>query len=219
VSRLKKHIRFCAPILAIAIFWLLCGSCFLGLRHTRPDTGCPDTWILIFAVYDRGGRQRFVLADLGQFTRVVSYSLAAIIGIGLGILIGTNKMMSKALDPIFQLLRTVPPLAWPFLWWQPCDKKTAALFVIFITAIWPILINTAVGETNFPRLQQRCQSFTTFRKEYFFIPHSCCLLHFFTGLRIAVGLVGDYRSRNCYVRYCRHWLLSGKSYQITTSVR
>jgi len=46
------------------------------------------------------------------------------------------------------------------------------------------------------------------------------LPYIFTGLRIAIGLVGDYCSRDCYVRHCWYWLfLSGKLIKITTSVK
>ncbi len=73
-------------------------------------------------------------------------------GIRLGVLISVNKTMSKALDPLFQLLRTVPPLAWvPIYLAALIQNESAALFVIFTTAIWPILINTAVGVTQIPQ--------------------------------------------------------------------
>src|SRR4028119_2468622 len=114
-----------------------------------------------------------------------------IVGIGLGILIGTNKMMSKALDPIFQLLRTVPPLAWvPIALAALRQNEPAALFVIFITAIWPILINTAVGVKQIPTDYNNVAKVLQLSKqEYFFnilIPSA--LPYIFTGLRIALGL-------------------------------
>jgi len=121
----------------------------------------------------------------------ISYSLAAIVGIALGILIGTNKMMSKALDPIFQLLRTVPPLAWvPIALAALRQNEPAALFVIFITAIWPILINTAVGVKQIPQdYNNVAKVLQLSKKEYFFnILIPAALPYIFTGLRIAIGL-------------------------------
>jgi len=56
------------------------------------------------------------------------------------------------LDPIFQVLRTVPPLAWlPLSLAAFRDAQPSAIFVIFITAVWPVIINTAVGVRNVPQ--------------------------------------------------------------------
>jgi bicarbonate transport system permease protein len=130
-----------------------------------------------------------ILASLQRVA--ISYTLAAIVGIALGILIGTNKLMSKALDPIFQLLRTVPPLAWvPISLAALRQNEPAALFVIFITAIWPILINTAVGVKQIPQDYNNVSKVLQLnRKEYFFnILIPAALPYIFTGLRIAIGL-------------------------------
>lgn len=196
-SRLKKHYPdFVPPIVAIAIFlavWQLF-SWTPGATLPGPIQVFQDTWILIFwPFYDRGGTDKGLFWQiLASLQRVaISYSLAAIIGIGLGILIGTNKMMSKALDPIFQLLRTVPPLAWvPISLAALRQNEPAALFVIFITAIWPILINTAVGVRQIPQdYNNVAKVLQLSRKEYFFnILLPSALPYIFTGLRIAVGL-------------------------------
>lgn len=197
VSRLKKQYPdFVPPILAIAIFlavWQLF-SWTPGATLPGPIQVIQDTWILIFwPFYDRGGTDKGLFWQiLASLQRVaISYSLAAIIGIGLGILIGTNKMMSKALDPIFQLLRTVPPLAWvPISLAALRQNEPAALFVIFITAIWPILINTAVGVKQIPQdYNNVAKVLQLSRKEYFLnILIPAALPYIFTGLRIAVGL-------------------------------
>ena len=82
----------------------------------------------------------------------LGYSLAAIVGIALGVLIGSSKWATRALDPMFQVLRTIPPLAWlPLSLAAFRDGQPSAIFVIFITAIWPIIINTAVGIRNIPQ--------------------------------------------------------------------
>jgi bicarbonate transport system permease protein len=197
VSRLRKQYPdLVPPIVAIAIFlvvWQLF-SWTPGATLPGPIQVVQQTWILIFwPFYDRGGTDKGLFWQiLASLQRVaISYSLAAVIGIGLGILIGTNKMMSKALDPIFQLLRTVPPLAWvPIALAALRQNEPAALFVIFITAIWPILINTAVGVKQIPQdYNNVAKVLQLSRREYFFdilIPGA--LPYIFTGLRIAIGL-------------------------------
>jgi bicarbonate transport system permease protein len=197
VSRLNKQFPdLVPPIAAIAIFlvvWQLF-SWTPGATLPGPIQVVKDTWILIFwPFYDRGGTDKGLFWQiLASLQRVaISYTLAAIVGIGLGILIGTNKVMSKALDPIFQLLRTVPPLAWvPIALAALRQNEPAALFVIFITAIWPILINTAVGVKQIPQDYNNVSKVLQLnRKEYFFnILIPAALPYIFTGLRIAIGL-------------------------------
>lgn len=197
LSTLQKQYReLVPPIIAIAIFlgvWQLF-SWTPGATLPGPIQVVKDTWILIFwPFYDRGGTDKGLFWQiLASLQRVaISYTLAAIVGIGLGILIGTNKTINKALDPLFQLLRTVPPLAWVPISLAALQKnEPAALFVIFITAIWPILINTAVGVKNIPQDYNNVAKVLQLdRKEYFFnILIPAALPYIFTGLRIAIGL-------------------------------
>jgi bicarbonate transport system permease protein len=197
VSRLKKLLPdIVPPLVAIAIFLLVWQIFSLtpGATLPGPVKVVQDTWILIgWPFYDRGGLDKGlfwqVLASLQRVA--IGYTLAAIVGIGLGILVGTSKLMSKALDPIFQFLRVVAPLAWvPIALAALRQNEPAALFVIFITAIWPILINTSVGVRQIPSdYNNVAKVLQLSKKEYFFnilIPSA--LPYIFTGLRIALGL-------------------------------
>lgn len=121
----------------------------------------------------------------------IGYSFAAVIGVAVGILVGTNDLMYRALDPLFQFLRTVPPLAWvPISLAALQQNEPAALFVIFITAIWPILLNTAVGVKQIPQDYNNVAKVLRLSKQkYFFkvlIPAT--VPYIFTGLRIGIGL-------------------------------
>ncbi|BAY60630.1 nitrate transport permease [Calothrix brevissima NIES-22] len=197
ISRLQKQFPdFVPPAIAILIFlavWQLF-ALTPGATLPGPIQVITDTWILIlYPFYDKGGTDKGLFWQIwASLQRVaISYTLSAIVGIALGILIGVNKTMSKALDPIFQLLRTVPPLAWvPISLAALRQNEPAALFVIFITAIWPILINTAVGVTQIPQdYNNVAKVLQLSRKDYFtniLIP--AALPYIFTGLRIAIGL-------------------------------
>ncbi|AFZ20499.1 nitrate ABC transporter permease [Allocoleopsis franciscana] len=197
VSRLKKVLPdLIPPLVAIAIFLVVWQIFSLtpGATLPGPIKVVQDTWILIgWPFYDRGG------IDKGLFWQVfaslqrvaIGYTLAAIVGIGLGILVGTSKLMSKALDPIFQFLRVVAPLAWvPIALSALRQNEPAALFVIFITAIWPILINTSVGVRQIPSDYNNVAKVLQLSKqEYFFnILIPATIPYIFTGLRIALGL-------------------------------
>ena len=149
--------------------------------------------LLMYPFYDRGGLDKGLfwqtLASLGRVAQ--GYSLAALVGIGTGILVGTNPKVDQALDPLFQFLRMVAPLAWvPIALVALQKNQPAAIFVIFITSVWPILINTKEGVKQIPEdYNNVAKVLQLSRKEYYLnILLPSALPYIFTGLRIAVGL-------------------------------
>jgi len=184
------------PLVTIAILlalWQVFSS-LPGATLPGPIQVVQDTWILIlYPFYDRGGTDKGLFWQVfASLQRVaIGYSIAAVVGIAMGIVVGLNKRVAKGLDPVFQILRTVPPLAWvPISLAALQQNQPAALFVIFITAVWPILINTAVGVRQIPQdYNNVAQVLQLPRKEYFFkILFPAALPYIFTGLRIAIGL-------------------------------
>jgi nitrate/nitrite transport system permease protein len=89
---------------------------------------------------------------LNSLKRVATgFALAAIVGIPMGFVIGRYTFMSRMAAPIISLLKPVSPLAWlpiGLLVFKSADP--AAIWVIFITAVWPMIINTAVGVSKVP---------------------------------------------------------------------
>lgn len=182
-------------ILGFLVVWQFLST--TGLIRLPPPT---SLWTddrtrtyLLYPFFDRGG------TDVGLFWQsmaslqrvLIGYSLAAIVGISVGILVGLSRFANKALDPLFQFLRTVPPLAWvPLALAALQQNQPAALFVIFITAVWPILINTAVGVQQIPQDYINVRKVLQLKPSKFFfkilIPSA--LPYIFTGLRIAIGL-------------------------------
>jgi nitrate/nitrite transport system permease protein len=137
--------------------------------------------------------------DIGLGWRVLTslervaygFGFAAIIGILVGAVIGQSVWMMRGLDPIFQVLRTVPPLAWlPISLAAFMDSRPSAIFVIFITAIWPIIINTAAGVRNIPQdYRNVAQVLRLNQIEFFFkIMVPAAAPYIFSGLRIGIGL-------------------------------
>jgi nitrate/nitrite transport system permease protein len=121
----------------------------------------------------------------------VGFGLAAVVGVALGALVGQSQWAMRGLDPIFQVLRTVPPLAWlPISLAAFRDSAPSAIFVIFITAIWPVIINTAVGIRNIPQDYRNVARILRLNQLEFFwrIMVPSAAPYIFTGLRIGVGL-------------------------------
>ncbi len=80
------------------------------------------------------------------------YALALMLGVPLGFLLGSSKLMTRGLDPIIQILRPVSPLAWLPLGLILFEKsQPAAVFTIAICSMWPTVLNTAVGVRAIPQ--------------------------------------------------------------------
>ena len=196
LSAKRRGLDVLPPLLAIGaivgLWELLCAGPDATLPP--PSRVVSETWELIVdPFYDRGGIDKGLFWHIyASLKRVaLGYFFAAIGGIGLGVLIGSSKWATRALDPVFQVLRTIPPLAWlPLSLAAFRDAQPSAIFVIFITAIWPIIINTAVGIRNIPQDYQNVAKVLRLnRGEYFvsiMLPAAAPFI--FTGLRIGVGL-------------------------------
>jgi nitrate/nitrite transport system permease protein len=79
----------------------------------------------------------------------IGYFLASIVAVPLGILIGISPVAYKAFNPYVQLLKPISPLAWlPLGLYILRDSEQTGVFIIFISSIWPTLINTAFGVAN-----------------------------------------------------------------------
>jgi bicarbonate transport system permease protein len=121
----------------------------------------------------------------------IGYCSAGLVGIALGIAVGSSLWLNRALDPLFQFLRMVAPLAWvPIALAALQQNEPAALFVIFITSIWPVLINTAVGVRQIPEdYINVARVLKLSRIDFFFkVLLPSALPYIFTGLRIGIGL-------------------------------
>lgn len=168
---------------------------------SRPDSSLPSAttvfeetrYLIENPFYDNGGTDVGMgwqlLASLKRVA--VGYTLAVIAGVALGILVGQSLWAMRGLDPLFQVLRTVPPLAWlPLSLAGFQDSQPSALFVIFITSIWPIIINTSVGVRNIPMDYRNVARVVRLNGwQYFYkIMLPAAAPYIFSGLRIGIGL-------------------------------
>ncbi len=118
------------------------------------------------------------------------FFLAALIGIPLGLLIGRIKLLRQLLDPTISLLRPIPVTAWlPLSMIFFGLGPNAAIFLVFLGAFYPILLNTIFGVRSIdPRLFEAasmlgCSGTRMFRQ--IVLPAS--LPSIFNGLRVAHG--------------------------------
>jgi nitrate/nitrite transport system permease protein len=180
-------------IIAILAVWeVACSS--PGASLPPPSQVWNEAYDLIAYPFFDYGSQDIGLAwrVLTSLQRVaVGFGLAAVVGVALGALVGQSVWAMRGLDPVFQILRTVPPLAWlPLSLAAFRDSNPSAVFVIFITAIWPVIINTAVGVRNIPQDYRNVARILRLNQFEFFVKIMvpAAAPYIFTGLRIGIGL-------------------------------
>ncbi len=149
-------LKVAPPVLGLALFIAL----WAALSAARQDLPSPlATWhsaLELFSdpFYINGPNDQGIGWNiLRSLERVgLGFGMAALVGIPLGFLIGRFSFFAGMMAPIIGLLRPVSPLAWlpiGLLVFQKADP--ASIWVIFISSIWPIIINTAHGVSRIPQ--------------------------------------------------------------------
>ncbi|HTY22369.1 MAG TPA: ABC transporter permease [Desulfomonilaceae bacterium] len=121
----------------------------------------------------------------------LGFSLACVLGIPLGLLMGWFPQFYRLFSPIIELVRPIPPLAWiPIaIVWLGIGIRSA-VFIIFLGAFFPVLLNTASGVLSInPILVDAAKTLNATQKDIFFkvlVPGS--LPSIFVGMRIGMGV-------------------------------
>ena len=147
-------------LLPMLTFAVLIGAWSYIHLHVAPEFPAPsETWahakeVLADPFYDTGPNDKGIgwqlLFSLGRVG--AGFGLAALVGIPLGFIMGMSLSVQRAIAPLIQVLKPVSPLAWlpiGLLLFKAVDPS--AIFVIFITCIWPMIINTATGVKAIPQ--------------------------------------------------------------------
>lgn len=143
--------------------------------------------------YDLGPNDKGIALQLwSSILRVFSgFALGALIAIPAGLLMGASTFCRKVFYPLVQILKPVSPLAWfpiGLVAFESASKAT--IFIIFITSLWPTLINTAFGVASLPDDHKNvAKAFGFSRWKYLskvLLPFS--LPHIITGLRLSIGV-------------------------------
>jgi nitrate/nitrite transport system permease protein len=144
-------------------------------------------------LYDYGPNDKGIALQLGSsLVRVFSgFLLGSLFAIPVGFIMGASKIGNKIFYPIVQILKPVSPLAWfPIGLVVFENSSMATVFIIFITSLWPTLINTAFGVASIPDDHKNVAKAFGFSKWKYLtkvlLPYS--LPHIITGLRLSIGV-------------------------------
>jgi nitrate/nitrite transport system permease protein len=179
-------------------------GCVVGLWWTTSSTVVPrlpspvKTWdgskdYLFHPLAKRGEADQGILRFTWYSLLLVSkgYLLALVVGVPLGFFLGLSPIFTRTFDPIIQILRPVSPLAWlPLCLILFENSERAALFTIAICAMWPTVLNTAVGVRSIPQDYlnvARVLKLSRIRT-LFSILLPAALPNMFTGFRLSLGI-------------------------------
>ena len=178
---------------ALVAFWYMV-SVFIASDLPTPLATFQVLWELIKdPFYDYGPNDKGIGLQLfSSLVRVFTgFGLGAVLAIPVGIVMGASSLGKKMFYPIVQVLKPVSPLAWfpiGLVAFESASKAT--VFIIFITSLWPTLINTAFGVGSLPDDHKNVAKAFGFSKWKYLtkvlLPYS--LPHIITGLRLSIGV-------------------------------
>jgi len=197
--RFRRTLGLVVPLLLLAVWTTLS---YTGLVAGRL---LPAPWTVAVAAGDFFfGERRTTLAGVvafdgagfghvgGSVARcLVSFGLAVVVGVAVGLALGLSRWASDLFDPVLNALRSVPLYAWlpiSLIWFGIGEGAARAL--IFIGALWPVLIATADSVARVPRAHiETARMLGTPRHELWrrvYVPSA--LPEIVTGLRLSLTL-------------------------------
>ena len=192
------------------VVFLLIIQIWSGISKIVEDFPTPsDTYVAAFGgVTSQGDKLTGVLSDpfyvhnqddKGIFWQITAslkrvfagFVLAILVGVPFGLLLGMSKNARYAFDPFIQIFKPISPLAWlPLLLFIFQDINMTAIATIFITSIWPIVINTALGVKNVNEDYMNVAKVLQFTpmEKVFKIILPVAVPYIFTGMRLSLGI-------------------------------
>jgi nitrate/nitrite transport system permease protein len=185
-------------IVAVMILWQISSGTWAKELPSPGRTWAASKTYILEPFAKRGEMDQGILRFTWYSLSLVAkgYALALLIGTPIGFLLGLSPTFTKIFDPIIQILRPVSPLAWLplgvvlFLSAGKHASELGALFTIAICAMWPTVLNTAVGVRAIPqdylnvaRVLKLSRTKTLFKV---LVPSA--LPYMFTGFRLSLGI-------------------------------
>lgn len=189
-SSLSHWLLGLAGLLSLLLAWWL-GVHLLGSGNGLAARFSPEaTFASLVELLGRGELYEHVLVSLKRI--LVGLLLALLIGVPLGLLVGSYRHLEAATTPAFQFLRMISPLSWmPVVVMLMGVGDQPIYFLLAFAALWPILLNTAAGVRQMdPRWLQLSRSLSATRWETLrkvILPG--VLGHVLTGVRLSIGIL------------------------------
>ena len=185
MHRLKESLPALAVIVVLIAAWWAAVTVAHSLIFPTPWTVVRGTWELIA----NGTLWQHISASLMRVG--VGFGLAVCVALPLGLWMGWTQGAYRTLNPLFQMLRPISPIAWipiAILWFGVGDASP--IYLIFISSVFPMVVQTTVGvHTIEKRYLRAAENFGVSRRTLFtrvVIP--AVLPQMVVGMRIGLGV-------------------------------
>lgn len=195
----KRVAQGVASLLALIVLWALATQVFKlfsplvlpsplsVLQAARDLSFDPAVRMFDGGVYN-GSLLGHALISTGRV--LLGFGAGVAVAIPLGVLIARNPGFEPYIEPVLQIARPIPPIAWTplaILWFGIGLK--AIIFLIFLGAFWPMLLNTISGVREVPPILARAASSlgASRRQVLFTVVLPAATPFLFTGLRLSFG--------------------------------
>ncbi|MCJ7444407.1 MAG: ABC transporter permease [Methanotrichaceae archaeon] len=143
----RKYWITALSLMSLVVIWQLAAM-------TVDDQVILPSPIQVFAAF-QSSWQEILTEDLptSLLHFIMGMMAALLIALPIGMIMGWFRLADEFFDPIIEIIRPIPPLAWiPFaiIWFGLTNE--AAAFIIFMGAVFPVLINTYVGFRSLPKV-------------------------------------------------------------------
>ena len=184
----NKLTRILAPVfliaLLIAIWWIIVA---------RNDSAIfPTPWQVVTGAWDLakdGALSEHIIASL--FRVAVGFGLAFVVAVPLGLWMGWVSGAFYTLNPLFQMLRPISPIAWipvAILWFGV--GNLSPIFLILISSVFPMMVQTTVGVRTIDRRYLRAAANFGVSRSVLFrrVVIPAVLPEIIIGMRIGIGV-------------------------------
>jgi NitT/TauT family transport system permease protein/sulfonate transport system permease protein len=187
MGKIAKTLQIIFPLVCFFLIWQIFSA--VGILNSQ---FLPSPVEIIKRMFELLSQNSFAVDILQSIKRVfVGFALAGIFGISLGIVCGMYKPIYSFLNPIIELFRPIPPIAWiplAILWFGLGDNP--AFFLVFLGAFFPIFTNTYLGVSSTDEIYKRAALNLGANKKMFvtdiLIPSA--LPNIFAGLKVGLGV-------------------------------
>lgn len=186
----RRYVIGFLTISVLAVFWYLATGP-LALISSGRFPSPSDVWVSLKQVSTRGYANGLLYQHILHSLKLVAFGFVVAIGTGvpLGLLMGWSRRAEAIINPVFSIIRPIPPLAWiplAILWLGLGDA--AKVMVIWFAAFVPSVINSFTGIRRIePYVIEAARMLGTPRRRFVLevlIPAAAPLI--FTGMRLSL---------------------------------
>ena len=183
--KIEVMLKYFSGIAAVILLWWF--IVWIGWLSVLPSP------VAVFFAFIELLKNGAIFIDILDSLRrvLVGFILAGLVGITLGLVLARYFKARPFIEPIVEILRPIPPIAWiPIAILLFGLGDNSAFFIVFLGAFFPIFTNTIQGALSIPVIYLNISKTLQISEWSFFknILFKFSLPNIFTGLKIGMGM-------------------------------